>query len=218
VKVLVIGATGNLGREVVSAALDAGHAVTALVRRPEAITVRSDSLQVVQGDARDSASLDRAVAGHDAVVSCLGTADRRDSTLRTEGVRNTIAAMRAHGVRRLIVFSAFGAGDSAPDLRRASFMFGRVIQPLLLKAPFADMTSMEDDVRASGLDWTIVRPTALTKKPATHAVTAVVDGADGLGGSIPYADVAQFMVDQLTTDRYVGKAPAISAARRLRSQ
>jgi uncharacterized protein YbjT (DUF2867 family) len=210
-KVLVIGATGNLGGEVMRQALAAGHEVTALARNPAAIETEGDSLRVTHGDVRDPDSVERAVEGQDAVISCVGTKDRKDAVLRTEGIRNTIAAMGEHGVRRLIVFSAFGAGESAEGLKRSSFVFGRIIQPLLLKAPFEDMTRMEAAVRASGLDWTIVRPTALTKKGATGAVKVVIGNEGKPGGSISYADVAGFMVEQLGSDRYVGMAPAISA-------
>lgn len=209
-RVLVIGATGNLGGEVVRKALAAGHRVTALARNPDAVSIASESLTVTSGDVRDPESVVRAVEGHDAVVSCVGSKDRKDSTLRSEGARNTIAAMRRHGVRRLIVFSAFGAGDSAEQLKRASFVFGRIVQPLLLKAPFEDMTKMEEAVKMSGLDWTIVRPSALTKKDATGAVKVVVGDEGPVGASIPYGDVASFMVEQLESDRYVGMAPAIS--------
>jgi uncharacterized protein YbjT (DUF2867 family) len=114
-------------------------------------------------------------------------------------------------VRRLVVFSAFGAGDSLPALKKQSFVFGRIIMPLLLKGPFEDMGHMEDEVRASGLDWTIVRPSALTKKPAVDAVKVVVGENGKVGSSIPYANVAGFMVEQLGSDQYVGQAPAISA-------
>ena len=206
-----MGATGNLGSQVVLRALEAGHAVTALARNPAAISVRHESLRVAQGDARDLDSLSAAVEGQEAVISCLGTKDRKDRTLRTEGARNAIQAMRAHGVSRLIVFSAFGAGDSLPHLKRSAPFFGRIILPLLLKTPFEDMGRMEEVVRASDVDWTIVRPTALSKKPGTGAVKVVLDDTEDPGGGIPYADVAAFMVEQLTSDAYIGKAPAVSS-------
>ncbi|HEX4186663.1 MAG TPA: SDR family oxidoreductase [Solirubrobacteraceae bacterium] len=210
-KVLVIGATGNLGGEVVRTALAAGHAVTALARDPSAIAIEDPNLQLTRGDVRDPASLQQATEAQDAVISCLGTKDRTEGTLRTDGARNTIAAMRLNGVRRLIVFSAFGAGDSREHLKRDAPIFGRLVVPLLLKAAFEDMGRMEDEVRASGLDWTIVRPSALTKKHATGAVNAVVDESAKVGANIPYADVAGFMVEQLASDRFLGMAPAISA-------
>jgi len=209
-KVLVIGGTGNLGREVVTQALASGHLVTALARNPNATGLEHDSLRLARGDVRDSPSVQRAVAGQEAVISCLGSKDRKDRTLRTDAALNTIAAMRRHNVARLIVFSAFGVGDSSEQLKRNAPFFGRIILPLLLRAPFADMAHMEAEVRASDLAWTIVRPCALTRKPATGTVTVALDDATKLGGTIPYADVAAFMVEQLTSDLYVGKAPAIS--------
>ena len=208
--VLVIGGTGNLGREVVTRALAHGHVVTALARDPRAIT-EHESLHLARADVRDAGSLAAAIAGQEAVISCLGSKNRKERTLRTEAARNTIAAMRQHGVPRLIVFSAFGVGDSREHLKRIAPVFGRIIQPLLLKAPFEDMADMEREVRASGLAWTIVRPSALTKKPPTGTLTVALDDTTKLGGTIPYADVAAFMVQQLTSDRYIGEAPAISS-------
>jgi putative NADH-flavin reductase len=210
-KVLVIGATGNLGSQVVARALEAGHAVTALARDAAKIRMEHESLRVAQGDARNLDSLGPAVDGQEAVISCLGTSNIRDRTLRTEGARNTILAMREHGVSRLVVFSAFGAGESLPHLKRSAPFFGRIIVPFLLKASFEDMGRMEEEVSASGLDWTIVRPTALTKKPGTGNVKVVLDETENPGGGIPYADVANFMVEQLTSDAYLHKAPAISS-------
>ena len=170
-RVMVVGATGRLGRHVVERALERGHEVTAFARNPAAVELEQDRLRTAKGDVLDAASLEAAAAGQDAVISCLGTREWRRVTLRAEGVRNIISAMKAHGVRRLVVFSAFGVGDSREQLRRASFLFGRIIFPLLLKDSFEDMARMEEAVRESGLEWVIVRPTALTEKPARHAPT-----------------------------------------------
>jgi uncharacterized protein YbjT (DUF2867 family) len=116
--------------------------------------------------------------------------------------------MSSAGARRLIVFSAFGVGDSREQLKRTTFMFGRIILPLLLSRQFEDMKRMEDVVRASDLDWVIARPTELTEKPATNAVK-VADPSQKAGSAIPIADVAQFMVDSLTSDEYLGSSPVI---------
>ena len=205
-EVLVIGSTGRLGSQVVNRALEAGHSVAALARNPAAVPDGRERLRVIQGDALDGESVKRAVSGCDAVVSCLGTKDRKEGTLRTEGVKNVVAAMDSTGARRLIVFSAFGVGDSRGQL---PFMFGRVIMPLLLKASFGDMERMEEVVRASSLDWVLVRPTALTEKPAKGGVKVAQSPSEKVGSAIPIADVAGFMVEQLTSDAYVGKAPVI---------
>jgi len=156
-------------------------------------------------------SLERAVAGQDAVVSCLGTRDRRQRMLRSEGTANLVAALRAKSAPRLVVFSAFGVGDSRPLLRRTTFLFSRVILPLVLSGQFEDMAAMEALVRDSGLKWVIVRPSALTGKPATGAVKVADPGAAKGGSSIPIADVAAFMVSCVTSDAHIGTAPVIFA-------
>ena len=207
-RVMVVGATGRLGRPVVERALARGHAVTAFARNPAAVEARHHRLRTAKGDVLDAASLAPAMAGQDAVISCLGTREWRRVTLRAQGVRNIISAMKSHGARRLIVYSAFGVADSREQLRRASFLFGRVVVPLLLKDSFDDMARMEEAVRQSGLEWIIVRPTALTDKPSPRHPTVSLQGADL--SSVARGDVASFMVDQLASDEYLGKAPAIS--------
>jgi putative NADH-flavin reductase len=192
---------------VVRLAREAGHEVTALARNPAVL--QDEGLTVAQGDVLDQASLDRAVAGQDAVVSCLGTRDRKNTNLRTDGIRNLVAAMSGAGARRLIVFSAFGVGDSRAQLQRTTFMFGRIILPLFLAGQFDDMARMEEIVRASSLEWVIARPTALTDKPARGDVKVVTGSHEKVGSSIPLADVAAFMVAQLDSDAYLRQAPII---------
>lgn len=210
-KVLVIGSTGRLGSRVVNAALAAGHEVTALARDPSAIDVAGrEGLRVVRGDVLDVASLEAALEGQDAAVSCLGPRKRSEKSLRTEGMRNIIAAADAAGVRRLVALSAFGVGDSLAHLRRTTFVFSRIILPVFLKAQFEDMARMEDLVRETELESVIVRPSALTDKPATRAVKVAAE-TEKAGSAIPFADVADFMVQCLEGDRYVGSAPVIYA-------
>ena len=210
-RVLVIGSTGRLGSRVVDAALAAGHEVTALARDPSAVEVGDRTrLRVVRGDVRDITSLRSALAGHDVAVSCLGPRKRSERSLRTEGMRNITAAASAAGVSRLVALSAFGVGDSLAHLRRTTFVFSRIILPVFLKAQFEDMARMEELVRETELESVIVRPSALTDKPATHAVK-VASEDDKAGSAIPMADVADFMVQCLEGDRYVGSAPVIYA-------
>jgi len=215
-RLLVVGATGRVGSRVLARALEDGHDVTALARDPAALTAEHPRVRVAAGDVLDRASLERALAGCEAVISCLGTRDRRQRTLRADGTRNLVDAMRATRVRRLILFSAFGVGDSRALLRRTTFMFGRVILPLFLRAQFEDMDAMERIARASGLDWVAVRPSALTEKAATGAVRVAEDGARKAGESIAMADVAAFMVGCLTSDVHLGTAPVIYSANLIR--
>ena len=144
-KILVIGSTGPQGREFVAQALAAGHAVCAFARNLAALQP-APGLEVVRGDVFDQRSLDAAARGQDAVVSMLGVsfaAARRPTNVFSQGTRNLIAALKAAGVRRLIVQSSFGVGDS----RRDAGLLERVFYALLLRRAYADKVLQEQAVR-----------------------------------------------------------------------
>jgi putative NADH-flavin reductase len=152
-------------------ALAAGHAVVALARDPARIDVPHDvpaqRLSVVRGDVLDPSSLAPAMADCDAVISTLGvTSGRAPTTLYSEGMRNIIQAMRATGVRRLVAVSAAPLSSDDGDTLPSRLL----VKPLmwaLLRPVYADMAGMEDEIRQSGLNWTIVRPPRLTDRPPT---------------------------------------------------
>ena len=151
-KILVIGSTGPQGRDFVAQALAAGHAVCAFARNPAALQP-APGLEVVRGDVFDQHSFDAAARGQDAAVSMLGVsfaAARRPTNVFSQGTRNLIAALKAAGVRRLIVQSSFGVGDS----RRDAGLLERVFYALLLRGAYADKVLQEQAVRESGLDYT----------------------------------------------------------------
>lgn len=150
----VFGATGSVGRHVIDQALARGHRVTAFTRHPESIEPAT-GLEVVGGDVLDHAAVRTAVAGRDAVIVALG--DGRRGGVREAGTRAVVEAMSDLGVRRLVCQSTLGAGDSRGnlDLIWKHLMFG-----LLLRRAYADHQRQEDVVRASTLDWTILRPAA----------------------------------------------------------
>ena len=205
-KILVIGSTGPQGREFVAQALAAGHAVRAFARNPGALQP-APGLEVVRGDVFDQRSLDAAARGQDAAVSMLGVsfaAARRPTSVFSQGTRNLIAALKAAGVRRLIVQSSFGVGDS----RRDAGLLERVFYALLLRGAYADKVLQEQAVRESGLDYTIVRPTRLTTAVGTGRYTARV-GPGPVPSSIARADVARFILDALRTRGYVGKTVSL---------
>lgn len=205
-KIAVFGATGSIGRPLVSQALAQGHEVTALVRRPAALALEHPRLTRRTGDVLDPAAVDATVAGHDAVVVALGAG--RHGGVRTTGTRHVLDAMARHGVRRLICLSTLGAGDSRAML---NFFWKRIMFGLLLRQAYADHQAQEALVRDSGLDWTIVRPGAFTDGPATgdyrhgFAITA-----RDLKLKVSRADVAQFMLRQLGDDGYLRQAPGLS--------
>ena len=204
-KVLVLGATGGTGRLIVRDALAKGHSVVALVRAP----VRSDlpGAELIEGDVRDEATLVRALRGCDAVVSALGTGiGFREVDLLTVATRALVAAMTRTAVQRLICISALGVGNSRGH---GGFVFDRILQPLLLGPAYKDKDRQEAAIRASSLDWSIVRPAMLTNDPPRGRVRASADLAGLNGGKIARADVSQFVVEQLTNDTWLRRAPVI---------
>lgn len=207
-KVLVLGATGATGRLIVSQAHTKGHDVVALVRSTAKAADLTD-VKLVEGDARDAAALTRAIAGCDAVISSLGTAISpfREVTLLSMATRALVGVMTQQGVQRLVCITGLGAGDSRGH---GGFFFDQLFLPLLLRKVYEDKDRQEDAIRASTLDWTIVRPTVLNDKPARGHIKALTDLSAVHGGTIARADVADFVVQQLTSDTWLRKAPLIT--------
>jgi uncharacterized protein YbjT (DUF2867 family) len=207
-KILVLGATGATGRLIVSKAVSKGYEVTALVRS-KAKAIDLAGAELVEGDVRDPATLTRAIAGCDAVVSSLGTAMSpfREVTLLSTATRALVSVMAQQNIRRLVCITGLGAGDSRGH---GGFFFDRLFLPLMLRKVYEDKDRQEDAIRASTLDWTIVRPTVLNDKPARGSIKALTDLSDIHGGTIARADVADFVVQQLTTDAWLRKAPLIT--------
>ena len=200
-------------------AIAEGHDVTAFVRDPSRITARHERLDVVVGDAFDPESVREAVAGNEAVISVLGS--RKPSNplhprrpgdpdgVASAGSANIIAAMKEHGVRRFVCQTAWGVGESRQDPGFAGAFFMKVLVPPLLRDEYADKEAQEKLVRQSDLEWVIVRPMILTNGSWTNYYRAGVDLKPGLRPYISRADVADFLMRQLTDDTFVRNAPAI---------
>lgn len=204
--VAIFGATGSVGREAVKQALEQGHTVTAFARDPAKLGITDANLRFVRGDVLDLASVEAAVKDQDAVLCVLGAG--RQGKARAEGTKNIIKAMKNTGVRRLICLSTLGAGDSRPAL---NFWWKYVMFGLLLRPAYADHQRQEEFVRQSNLDWTIIRPAAFTDGPRTGEYKHGFSVDDkSLMLKISRADVADFLVKQLTDDTYLRKAPGIS--------
>jgi len=203
--VLILGAAGKTGSLVVERAVAAGHVVTAFVR--DAATYRAPAdVRVVAGDATNLASVDKAMVAQDAVIDTIaGKTPYRKTTLERSVAGAVVAAMKANGVRRVIVVSSFGVGDSADQ---AGWFVEHVIVPTWLRGSTEDKAAMEAVVRDSGVAFVIVRPAMLTDDAATGNVK-VFQGHD-TAHKITRADVAQFCVDQLTSDEHVGRAVTIA--------
>ena len=207
-KLLVFGATGGTGRELVKQALDAGHLVSAYVRDPAKITnLQHERLRVDNGDVLNSAAVKSAVARQDAILSTIGAGAGR-TTVREEGTRNIVESMQETGVKRLVSLSSLGVGDSRSNL---GFFTKYIIVAIFLRHAFADHERQEAVVRQSSLDWTIVRPPQLRDGPRTGVYRHGFPSTDRrIKGWISRADVADFMLSQLDDDRYLRKTPGVS--------
>ena len=205
-KILVFGATGTIGNELVKQLLNMGNSVSAFVRDPLKLTINHDNLEIIQGDVMDSAVVDGAVADHDAVLIALGAGAR--GQVRTTGTRNIIQAMKKSNVSRLICLSSLGVGDSRGNL---NFFWKYVMFGALLRVAYADHVTQEELVMQSGLEWTIVRPAAYTDGERTgsykHGFPAT---EEELQLKISRADVADFILKQLADKAYLLKTPGLS--------
>ena len=189
-KVIVFGSTGGIGRQVVAQALAANHEVTAIARRPEAITTQHQRLHVVRGDVLDPASFKQALAGQDVVVSALGVVTRGPTTVYSAGVANIAEAMHANVVRRILCVSSNGL-EPGPRWQR---IVAKQLLWRLYKEMYTDLVRMEAVVKASGLDWTVIRPPGLTDGPRTEHYQIVVNQHLSHGSLISRADVADYIV------------------------
>ena len=207
-KLFVLGATGPTGLQIVQQALAQGHEVTAFVRDPAKLPVRHERLKTVVGALPgDAKALAAALRGHDAVISSLGLHNALKARRFSENnMRVLVPAMQQQGVRRLIIVSANGVGDTHKD----SPLLPRIMYRLLLTDIFADKKAGEDIVRASGLDWTIAYPTLLTDGPRTGNYRAAERLALKGFPKISRADVADFVLRQLNDSAFLKKGAVIS--------
>ena len=206
-KLLVVGATGSVGTQIVTQALNQGHDVHALTRSQSTDRLKPHpKLTIVKGDPTDPATLSSDIADVDAVLVTLGGG--LTGSPRSQGTQNIIDAMRETGTKRLICQTTLGVGDSRPNL---NFKWKYIMFGGLLRKPYQDHVKQEEIVKASETNWTIVRPSAFTDGPLTGSYKQNFGPEQlGLNLEISRADVAHFMLAQLETDDNVGKACGIS--------
>ena len=205
-KVTVIGATGTIGTLAVEKLLRDGHDVTAFARNPDRLEIDHPRLTRTAGDATRAGDVKAAVAGQDAVVITLGSKSLSD-TIRSDGTRTVIRAMQDTGVRRLVCQSTLGAHESWSNL---NLFWKRIMFGLILRKVFKDHEVQENLVRASGLDWTIVRPSAFTDDPLGYRED-IQPGERKLTLKIARAEVAEFLSRQVADRLYLNRAVGISA-------
>lgn len=204
-KVTIFGATSMTGKHLVEKALQARHEVTAFVRDESKMTVKHEQLRVVCGDALDPAQVEYAVQGRDAILSTLGPKGK-PAVMAAESTKNIVSAMQKHGVRRFVLVSV--AGVPVPQDKRG-FNLADAFVKLFLKDMFIDRENQLAVLNSSGVDWVAVRIPRLTDDPATGSVRAFF-GNPLPSMKVTRADVADFMLKQLTETMWLRQAPIIS--------
>jgi putative NADH-flavin reductase len=206
--ILIVGASRGIGLQLLKQSLAVGHAVTAMARRFQELPDRPERLTARSGDILDEAKVREVMAGQEAVCLTIGVGvTRKPVTVFSRGTQNVLTAMAEHGVRRLLCITGIGAGDSQGH---GGFLYDRIFQPLLLKTIYDDKDRQEALIRASDTDWTIVRPAFLTNGPLTGHYRVITDMSGISAGRISRADVAHFLLAELSANRYLGQAPLLT--------
>lgn len=205
-RLAIFGATGGTGLALTRQALEKGHSVRVLVRNPNRMTVSHRNMRVVLGDVLHRESVTKTLLGADAVLVCLGQRNLlRNTRVVSEGTRLIMNVMQTMGLRRLVFESAFGAGGSLPQ----ASAWQRAVFATLLRAPYADKNIIEPEILRSGLEWTILRPTALTNGSLTGQVEIGV-GLRPAKFSVSREDVAREMLRAVEEKKWVGEAPSLT--------
>lgn len=209
-KLAVFGASGRTGRLIVRQALDAGHDVTAAVRDPARLTISDPSLDVVTADLTDPNALQPALHGRDAAISAVGANSRKEAGAAAKVTRVILAGLATAGVHR---FVALSASPVAPLPAGEGFFLRAFMTPMITsiyRDVYADLSAMEADLRASGIDWTVVRPPRLTNGRLTNRYRTEIGANVPKGRSISRADLASAMLavidDPATRRQAVGVA------------
>ncbi|HEV3151588.1 MAG TPA: NAD(P)H-binding protein [Acidobacteriaceae bacterium] len=201
-RLIVLGATGGIGKYLLEYATARGHEVTAFVRSPQKIVLKSEKLRVLPGDLLDADQLAQVLRGHDAVLSAFGPSTLRRVTTRGAFGKALATAMQRSGVRRgLVVSSAL--------LFAEQNAIGKLLRGTLFRNLIPDMTAMEAAIERDGLEWTIVRPPRLTNSALTPSYH-VSDGRLPKGMTVSRACVADFMVKEAERPAHVRQIVGLS--------
>jgi putative NADH-flavin reductase len=206
-RLAIFGATGGTGLELTRQALEKGHNVRMLLRNPNRMPLTNANMRIVLGSVLDHESVRKTILGSDAVLSCLGQGNNllRNTRVCSVGTRLIVDVMKEQGLRRLVVESAFGAGES---LALANVM-QRLLFATLLWAPYEDKNLMEPAVKESGLDWTILRPTMLTNGQRTGRFVVAVRAKPEVV-RVSRGDVAAAMLQAVEERLWVEESPMVT--------
>jgi len=198
--ILVFGASGGTGLEVVEQALEAGHKVTAILRHPDKFPIRHEQLRIIKGDVLNSITYENTFFGMDVVISCLGTRNREATVVYSQGVTNILQAMQKVGMDRIICLSA-GAVEIAPNTSfLMKFLIKNILQKLF-KYSYADMLLMEGILHGSNLNWTVIRPPRLMNGDKTGKYRTSINEFIPNMSSLNRADLADYIIHHLDDEK-----------------
>jgi len=193
-KIAVFGSSGNVRKLLVEQALSEGYDVIAYARNPSKLTTKHDHLTIMQGELSDEAIIERKITGVDAVISVMGPSGKSEGNPITQGMKYIIAAMSKHGVRRLIALSTASSKDPNDKPGTKIKTMSNFVKTTSHDA-YADIVGWSEVIRASNLDWTLVRVLLLDDKPNTGNVKTGYPGRNEMGTRISRADLADFMLN-----------------------
>ena len=202
-KIIIFGANGRTGQKVIEQAISDGIEVTAFTRNAETIKIQSESLHIIVGQATSYDDVKKAMAGHDAVISCIGGPGMKASTTITDITKNIVDAMNETGVKRIVQMASAGVHGELKGISGKTVMF-------MLKNPLKDHAGAYNKILESGVDYTLARPLGLTDGDFTGVYREAEEGSPEGGKNISRADVAKFLLKAVKDDKYIGKSVGLS--------
>ena len=210
-RIVIFGASGGTGKELVRQGVERGHQVTAFVRNPHALPTAQGNVRPVVGDALDPQAVSTAIEGQEAVLSALGPRTLAKDPLLPESMWHILAAMKSHSVPRLVVLGAAGVWPGATrDLSAGGKLIMSFLHSVMLKQVFSEHRDMQRQIQNSTTQWTIVQPPFLSNAAGRGQYRVAADTLPSRGMRIARADVAHFMLAQLGSPEWVRKLPYIA--------
>ena len=207
-QLLIFGGTSGIGLETARLALQRGHAVTSIARRPERMPIEHANLKNLKGDITKIESYQNLIEGKHAIISTIGLGPgRKPVTVYSKGMRSVLEGMRTKGVKRVLTVTGIGAGDSKGH---GGFFYDKVLNPLMLKEDYKDKTRQEELLKDSDVDWTIIRPGFLTDEASRQEYRVIQKMQGFRSGSIARADVAHFIISATEEASHVNKTVFLS--------
>jgi putative NADH-flavin reductase len=213
-KILLLGITGRTGRLVAEEGIKRGHGIVGIVRDPATVTVKD--AEIIKGTPYDFETVRKAITGCDAVISALNVFPQSQSLLgkirspldiMSVSTKNCVKAMEETGIKRIVLMTALGVGDSASELPG---LFSFIVRITNIKYSYADHAVQEKVLESSSLDWTIVRPVGLTDKNQNLTILHNLKGVGRITSSISRNAVAHFMLNCVEKGLFIHEKPGIS--------